>query len=163
MENASIAFLDAVRRSMRDICNAVGAGLINPASLTAAEQIQYEEYFRREETNAAIKAHAADGLSIKEIVRLTGQSRKLVRSVLRGERTDIFRCRESSLEPLLSWIDDQWAAGDRNGAKLWRRLKAQGFRGSLRVVTERATRRRRAEKAEKLHRKDDDVRPRQAD
>jgi transposase len=34
------------------------------------------------------------------------------------------------------------------GAKLWRRLKGKGFRGSLRVVAEWATRRRRAEKAE---------------
>ena len=32
-----------------------------------------------------------------------------------------------------------------NGADLWRCLKAQGFRGSVRVVTEWATRRRRAE------------------
>lgn len=152
MENASSAFLDAVRRSMREIRAAVGAAVINPALLTAAERIQYEGFLRREETNAAIKAHAADGHSIKEIVRRTGHSRKLVRSILRGERIDVFRCRENSLEPFLGWLDDQWAEGDRNGARLWRRLKAQGFRGSLRVVTEWATRRRRAGKAEKLHR-----------
>lgn len=152
MENASSAFLDAVRRSMRDIRNAVGAAAINPALLTAAERIQYEGYLRRKETSAAIKAHAANDLSIKEIARRTGHSRRLVRSVLRGGRTDIFRCRENSLEPWLGWLDDQWAAGERNGARMWRRLKAQGFRGSLRVVTEWATRRRRAEKAEKLHR-----------
>lgn len=49
---------------------------------------------------------------------------------------------------------DQWAAGCRKGAELWRRLKARGFRGSLRVVAEWATRRRRAEKADaqNLHR-----------
>lgn len=152
MENASSAFLDAVRRSMRDIRNAVGATAINPALLTAAERIQYEGYLRREETNAVIKAHVANGLSIKEIVRRTGHSRKLVRSVLRGQRTDIFRCRENSLEPWLAWLDDEWSSGERNGARLWRRLRAQGFRGSLRVVTEWATRRRRAEKAERLHR-----------
>jgi transposase len=35
-----------------------------------------------------------------------------------------------------------------NSADLWRRLKGQGFRGSLRVVTEWATRRRRAERAD---------------
>ena len=40
-----------------------------------------------------------------------------------------------------------WDAGCRNGAELWRRLKARGFRGSLRVVTEWTTRRRRAEQA----------------
>lgn len=152
MENASAAFLDAVRKSMRDIRNAIGAAVINPALLTAAERIQYEGYLRREEANAAIKSHAAYGLPIKEIVRRTGHSRKLVRSVLRGQCTDVFRCRESSLEPYLAWLDDQWVAGERNGARLWRRLKAEGFRGSLRVVSEWATRRRRAEKAERLHR-----------
>lgn len=34
MENASSAFLDAVRRSMRDIRTAVGAAVINPSRLT---------------------------------------------------------------------------------------------------------------------------------
>jgi transposase len=48
----------------------------------------------------------------------------------------------------LPWLDDQWASGCRNGAELWRRLKARGFRGSLRVISEWATRRRRSEKAD---------------
>jgi transposase len=81
-------------------------------------------------------------------VRQTGHSRKLVRQVIRGERNDIFRTRESSLDVHLPWLDDQWAAGCRNGAELWRRLTARGFRGSLRVAAEWATRRRRAEKAD---------------
>jgi len=70
----------------------------------------------------------------------------MVRKVLRGQRSDVFRVRESSLEPHLTWLDAQWAAGCHNGADLWRRLKGLGFRGSLRVVTEWATRRRKAEK-----------------
>jgi hypothetical protein len=37
-------------------------------------------------------------------------------------------------------------AGCRNGAELWRLPKARDFRGSLRVVVEWATRRRRAER-----------------
>jgi transposase len=44
MENASHAFLDAVRKSMRQVRVAVGAATINPALLTAAERIQYEGY-----------------------------------------------------------------------------------------------------------------------
>jgi transposase len=154
MENASQAFLDAVRKSMRQIRSAVGAATINPDLLTAAERIQYEGYLRREDTNAAILKQAEKGASIKEIVRLTGHSRGLVRRVLRGQRSDVFRVRESSLELHLPWLDAQWAAGQRNGADLWRRLRALGFRGSLRVVTEWATRRRRADKAdaESLHR-----------
>jgi transposase len=72
----------------------------------------------------------------------------MVRQVIRGERTDVFRTRQSSLDLHLPWLDDQWASGCRNGAELWRHLTARGFRGSLRVVTEWATRRRRAEKAD---------------
>jgi transposase len=92
-------------------------------------------------------APAQGGTSIKEIVRRTGHSRGLVRNVLRGRRSDVFRSRESSLEAHLQWLDAQWAAGHHYGAELWRRLKKEGFRGSLRVVTKWATRRRHVEKA----------------
>ena len=102
MENASRAFLDAVRKSMRQIRRTVGAMTINPALLTAAERVQYEGYLHREDTNTAILALAKDGLSIKEIVRRTGHSRGLVRRVLRGERSDVFRTRETSLEAYLA-------------------------------------------------------------
>src|SRR3954454_15590865 len=154
MENASHAFLDAVRKSMCHVRAAVGAATINPDLLTAAERIQYEGYLRREDTNAAILRQAEMGASIKEVVRLTGHSRGLVRRVLRGQRSDIFRVREISLERPLPWLDAQWATGHRSGADLWRRLTVLGFRGSVRVVTEWATRRRHAEKtdAESLHR-----------
>jgi transposase len=75
-------------------------------------------------------------------VRRTGRSRKLVREIVRGGGGDVFRSRSNSLEPHLAWLDAEWAAGCRNGAELWRRLQPSGFR--LRVVTEWATRRRRA-------------------
>jgi hypothetical protein len=54
IENASHAFLNAVRKSMRQVRAAVGAGTINPELLTTAERIQYEGYLRHEDTNAAI-------------------------------------------------------------------------------------------------------------
>jgi hypothetical protein len=53
MENASAAFLNAVRRSMRLIRTAIGATTINPKLLTCAERLQYEGYLRRKQTNAA--------------------------------------------------------------------------------------------------------------
>jgi transposase len=148
MENASHAFLDAVRKSMREIRRAIGAATINPELLTAAERLQYEGYLRREEANAAVLRLAKQGISIKEIVRRTGYSRGLVRRMIRGQRSDVFRVRESSLEAHLQWLDEQWAVGQRNGTELWRRLKKQGFRGCLRVVSEWASRRRHAEKAD---------------
>jgi transposase len=40
MENASSAFLHAVRKSMRAIRSAVGATIINPNLLTCAEKLQ---------------------------------------------------------------------------------------------------------------------------
>ncbi|KAA0571656.1 ISL3 family transposase [Azospirillum sp. B21] len=58
MENASHAFLDAVRKSMRQIRVAIGAATVDPTLLTAAEHIQYEGYLRREETNGVILALA---------------------------------------------------------------------------------------------------------
>lgn len=148
MENASRAFLDAIRKSMRQIRTVIGATTIDPKLLTAAERLQHEGYLRREETNAAILALSKNGKPIKQIVRLTGHSRKLVRQVIRGERHDVFRTRQSSVDLHLAWLDDQWTSGCRNGAELWRRLKARGFRGSLRVISEWSTRRRRAERAD---------------
>ena len=147
MENASAAFTDAVRKSMRPIRAAIGATIINPELLTSAERLQYDGYVRREETNTAILKLAGDGVPIKQLVRLTGHSRKLVRQVIRGQRTDVFRVRQSSLEAWLPWLDVQWSSGCHNGTELWRRLQAKGFRGSLRVVSEWSTRRRRAETA----------------
>lgn len=128
MENANHAFLDAVRKSMRQVRAAVAPSTINPDLLTAAERIQYDGYLRREDTNSAILRQAGAGVSIKEIVRLTGHSRGLVRRVLRGQRSDVFRVRESSLEAHLPWLDAQCVAGQRNGPALWRCLKARGFR-----------------------------------
>jgi transposase len=145
MENASAAFLDAVRKSMRPIRAAIGATVIDPTLLTNAERLQYEGYLRREDTNAVILALAKDGVPIKQIVKRTGHSRGLVRQVIRGHRTDVFRTRQSSLDAHLPLLDAQWAAGCQNGTELWRRLKMHGFRGSLRVVSEWRTRRRRAE------------------
>jgi transposase len=87
-----------------------------------------------------------DAVPLKEIVRRTGHSRNFVRQVIRGESTVVFRTRQSTLDAHLPFLEAQWTEGCRNGAELWRRLQGQGFRGSLRVVSEWTTRRRRAEK-----------------
>lgn len=91
---------------MRNIRAAIGATTINPELLTSAERLQYEGFLRREETNASIMTLAKQKVSIKQIVRRTGYSRWLVRQILRGGRTDVFRIRQSSLEahlPLLRY------------------------------------------------------------
>lgn len=63
MENASRAFLDAVSKSMCQIRKAVGSAIIDPKLPTYAEQLQYEGYLRRQETNEAILALSKRGLT----------------------------------------------------------------------------------------------------
>ncbi|MGA8383485.1 MAG: ISL3 family transposase [Stellaceae bacterium] len=147
MENASAAFLEAVRRSMNPIRVALGSTAIDPALLTHAERLQHEGYLRREKAYDLIRALAKGGTPIREIVRRTGRSRKLVREIVRGGGGDVFRCRSNTLEPHLARLAAEWISGCHNGAELWRRLRASGFTGSLRVVAEWTTRRRRAESA----------------
>ena len=148
MENASRAFLDAVGKSMREIRKAIGAARIDPRLLTYAEKLQYEGFQRREETNASILSLLQEGVAVREIVRRTGYSRGLIRKILRGQRSDVFRTRPSSLDPFLPWLDTQWAAGCRNGLALWRDLRERGFRGCRGVVSEWSGRRKRAERAD---------------
>lgn len=132
---------------MPAIRKAIGSTTLDPTLLTAAERLQYEGFRRRQKTSEMVRHMARDGTPIKQIVRCTGLSRKLVRQILRGEREDVFRIRESSLTPWLARLETEWSGGCRNGAELWRRLKGDGFCGSLRVVGEWATRQRRAETA----------------
>ena len=91
MENASGAFLDTVRESVRQIRSVIGAATINPDPLTAAERLQSDRHLRREKTNAAILELRGNGATIKKIVRRTGYSHGLARRVLRGQRSDAFR------------------------------------------------------------------------
>ncbi|MBK1659693.1 transposase [Paracraurococcus ruber] len=145
MENASAAFLDVVRADLGAIRRALDSGSVNPDLLSAAERVQYESYLQRREANDVVRAMAAAGTPIKEIVRRTGRSRKLVRAVLRHAEDEVFRSRASSLEPWLPRLKALWDGGCRNAAELWRRLRDEGFGGCLRIVTEWATRRRRSE------------------
>ena len=108
----------AVAASTRQVREVVGAATIDPALLTAAERIQYEGYLRREEADAAIRALTEAGVPIRQFCKSLGHRRKVVRAVLRGEHTDIFRVRQSSLKAYLPWLDAQWDAGSRNATEL---------------------------------------------
>ena len=129
------------------IRQALASSEIDPALLTAAERIQHDGFLTRQENNKVVRDLAKTGVPIKEITCRTGRSRKLVRSILRGEHRDVFRCRSSTLDNHLGKLGAEWDAACRNGAERWRRLRVDGFKGGLRVVTEWATRQRRNEKA----------------
>jgi hypothetical protein len=72
---ASAAFLNAARRSMHAIREAVGVGTVDPASLRAAERRQHSGWLLRDAENASILALVAQGMAIKEIMRRVDKSR----------------------------------------------------------------------------------------
>ena len=94
---------------MADIRKAVGARRLAPKLLTNAERLQYEGFLRRQHTNGMARRMAGNGEPIKRIVRLTGLSRglvrQIVRQIVRGAREDVFRVRQSSLEPWLPRLE----------------------------------------------------------
>jgi len=111
MENASAAFLTAVQRSMTTIRKAIGAGTVDPEALTAAERRQHTGWLRREAENTEILTLSKRGVAIKEIMRRTDKSRRLVRQVVRDGRADIFRSRMSSLDPFRTQLEAAWTGG----------------------------------------------------
>ncbi len=143
-ENASAAFLSAVRSELPQLRKALSPNTpVDPAILSKAERIQWEAAAARELVNEQILALAAQGIPLKAMARTTGLSRQTIRTIVRGQRHDIFPARQSSLDPWLVQLEAEWTGGCHIGAELWRRLRASGFAGSLRVVGEWATRRRR--------------------
>lgn len=128
---------------MPSIRAALGLAAVDPSRLTSPKRRQHDGFRRREAGNAVVRRLAEAGIPIKGIVRRTGRSCKLVRAIVRGGGTEMFRPRTNLRDAFLSGVETEWAGGCRNGPELWRRVRAAGFVGALRVVTEWATRRRR--------------------
>ncbi len=76
MENASRAFLDAVRGALHRIRSVMGATTLDPALLSSAERLQVDGWARRRQTNDTVIAMRDDGRSIKEIARAAGLARE---------------------------------------------------------------------------------------
>ena len=147
LENATAAFVEGVKRHMGDLRRAITGGDVDPDALSAAEKVQWAGWKRRDAVNGTVRNLHGQGCSIKGIVRTTGVSRQTVRRILAGTRDDVFRSRETTLDRWAERLNADWNGGNRNGAELWRRLRDAGYGGSQRVVTEWATRRRRATEA----------------
>jgi transposase len=104
-ENAGAAFVDAVRRHMREIRQALSTGAVDPALLASAEKLQWEGWRQRHKINEHVVALHRDGATIKRIARGAGIARQTVRRILRGARDDVFRVSASSLEALTERLE----------------------------------------------------------
>jgi len=86
LENATAAFVEAVKRQMHHLRRAITSGDVDPDVLTAAEKLQWIGWQRRDEVNGMVRGLHGQGRSIKAIVRTTGVSRQTVRRILAGTR-----------------------------------------------------------------------------
>lgn len=141
-ENASASFLDVVRQNMHAIRKSSATDSIDPALLSCAERKRWENFQHRKKTVDAVLQLVERGTPLKQITKRLSLARQTVRRIARGGGMEVFRSRVSILEPHAETLDALWTGGCRNGAELWRRLRIQGFQGSLRVVSEWTTRRR---------------------
>ena len=131
---------------MRPIRLALGSTAIDPALLTHAERLQHEGYLRREEAYDLIRpwprpARRSRRSCVGPVVAANWCAISCAAAVVTYSAAGRTPRAASRL------ARRRMVGGCRNGAELWRRLRASGFRGSLRVVAEWATRRRRAESA----------------
>jgi transposase len=116
------------------------------APRTRQERLQAERRARRQERYTQVRELHAQGASIHAIARQIGLSRQTVRRFLRasqfpeqGQR----RPRRRKLDPFVPYLCEQLAAGNDNGAALWRELRdQQGYSGSRSQVTQWVARHR---------------------
>ena len=83
-----------------------------------------------------VKELRAEGLTIKEIVRMTGLSRNTVRRVLRGEHPLKVRPRErtSKLEAFKSYLRERFERYALSAVRLHPEIVAMGYAGSIQTV-----------------------------
>jgi transposase len=113
---------------------------------TRQERLQAERRARRQERYTQVRELHAQGASIHAIARQMGISRQTVRRFLRasqfpeqGQRRPQVR----KLDPFVPYLREQLAAGNDNGAALWRALRdQQGYSGSRSQVTQWVARHR---------------------
>lgn len=134
-ENASAAFLAAGRSELPRLRRALSFDApVDPETLSKVERLQWAAAVTREAVNGDVLALMAQGVPLKAMACTTGLSRQTIRKIVRGQRHDVFRTRQSSLDPWRVRLEAEWNGGCRVGAELWRRLRASGFVGSLRVA-----------------------------
>ncbi len=94
--------------------------------------------------------HAA-GANIAHIARTVGVSRETVYRSLRLPSPPArmrLPARRAALDPYLPYLERRWAEGCRNGKRLWREIREQGFTRSYSAVARFVARLRRVERAD---------------
>jgi transposase len=114
---------------------------------TAAEIRSREAYARRQARYEEAAQLRARGLSLRGIADLLGTERKVIRRWLRLGHAPLWSKppRQSVLDAHREYLEQRWAEGCRNAARLWRELVERGFRGRPTTVRAWAGRRRKAE------------------
>ena len=112
--------------------------------MTSAQRRQWKGWRRRMERHADVMRLHRSGVPARQIARDLALSRNTVRRWIRGAQPELYRPRMHSLDPWRAYLERRWAAGCHNGARLWREVRKDGFKGGLRVVAEWASRQRLA-------------------
>jgi len=104
------------------------------ARARAARQARREERAQRFQ---AIQERTEQGMNILQIADYLNISRQTVRRYRAATEVPEpapYRVAPSQLRPYLVLLEQQWAAGQTNGAALTRAIQAQGYRGGYRQV-----------------------------
>jgi transposase len=129
--------------------DAVAVPVAPPVARPKAQQQMAQKRARRLATYEQVWALHRQGWSQRAIAAHMGCARLTVQRFLRAvtfpERQRP-RHRPSLLAPFTTYLLERWNAGCRNGARLFREIKAQGFRGQATIVGDYVRRMRAAQR-----------------
>jgi transposase len=129
--------------------DAVAVPVAPPVASPKAQQQMAQKRARRLATYEQVWALHRQGWSQRAMAAHMGCARLTVQRLLRAatfpERQRP-RHRSSLLAPFTAYLLERWNAGCRNGARLFRAIKAQGFRGQSTIVGDYVRRMRAAQR-----------------
>jgi transposase len=155
LRNLSEALQGAVDRhrgAVRQAARAVSEETTTPAEpvlppATREERLRADRRDRRQFRYEEMVWLYQLGLPGHAIGRAVGASLPTVYRWLQGGGPPTHNKPEQprNVGPYEAYLARRWSEGCRNGARLWRELRAQGYRGGMRTVVRWTTRRRREE------------------
>ena len=147
--------VDRHRGAVRHAARAVSQQIMAPVRFavrepTREQRLRAERHERRHlRYEEMIRLHRM-GLSRNAIARAIGASLPTLHRWLKagGPPTHDKPEQPRNVTPYEAYLARRWSEGCRNGARLWRELRQQGYRGSVRSVVRWTTRRRQGERTE---------------